>query len=68
MVVSTLSLLRVFGSRLAPRGLDALRRLLVRPRRLPLGELDDTILADLGLSRGELRAALRAGREPRRGH
>lgn len=37
-------------------------------RRLALAELDERLLNDLGLSRGELRDALRSGREPRRGY
>ncbi len=61
-----MSMLRRVGDAWAP--LRDLARGLPRRRRLALAELDDALLADLGLSRAELRHALRSGREPRRGY
>lgn len=67
-ILRRLSILRRMGSLWAPLGLRLRAGLLARPRRLALEDLDDALLADLGLSRGELAAALRSGREPRRGY
>ncbi len=61
-----MSLLRRVGRVWLPLGRLAGARPAVR--RLALAELDERLLNDLGLSRAELRDALRSGREPRRGY
>ncbi len=68
MTVLATSILRRMGDLRVPAGLRALLRVVARPRRMAIEDLDEVLLRDLGLSRGELRAALRAGREPRRGY